>query len=672
MKKKTQSDDYKVFLNAKQHLSGAFGFEPLWMPDVAFPFQRDLTAWAINKGRAAIFADCGLGKTLIQLIWAENVARKTGQRVLILTPLAVAQQTVNEAHKFGIVAARSKEGELEEQIVVTNYDRLHRFNPEDFAGVVCDESSILKHYTGATQKQVTRFMSKMRFRLLCTATAAPNDFVELGTSSEALGELTYSEMLKRFFRQLDDKGQKKELKQQEFAEKAQQYYQKLSFRVSQTIGQWRLKHHAREDFWRWVASWARACRKPSDIGHDDTGYDLPRLIENVHVVDSKTPRDGWLFTVPAFGGQEEREERKHTLNERCELAAKLANHKSPVVVWCQYNYESEKLAEIIPNSFEVRGSDSMEYKEAVAEWFKGDLCACTHPLLRPKLAEWKNSHTNKNTTEPIKPSGLSNQNNGAKNTAKNEKNTCGHTTLPTKKSGQVMNPSLNAADKKRGSDIELTQNTAEKPSNQQNQTEKSTQPGELTPRCENTERHSKPMRKPSHHKAGGAQFADHPDLKTQGNTACMLTTATKQDNTEECCAQDATLGLESLGTQQKASEKHTCICGHVSGNRKLITKSKIFGFGQNWQHCNHVITFASHSYEQYYQSVRRCWRFGQEKPVTVDVIASEGESRVLANMQRKAAQADEMFSKLVLHMGDALSIKTKNTNTNKPTKPSWL
>lgn len=480
MKKKTQSDDYKVFLNAKQHLSGDFGFEPLWMPDVAFPFQRDLTAWATNKGRAAIFADCGLGKTLIQLIWAENVSRKTGQRVLILTPLAVAQQTVNEAHKFGIVAARSKEGELEEQIVVTNYDRLHRFNPEDFAGVVCDESSILKHYTGATQKQVTRFMSKMRFRLLCTATAAPNDFVELGTSSEALGELTYSEMLKRFFRQLDDKGQKKELKQQEFAEKAQQYYQKLSFRVSQTIGQWRLKHHAREDFWRWVASWARSCRKPSDIGHDDTGYDLPRLIENVHVVDSKTPRDGWLFTVPAFGGQEEREERKHTLNERCELAAKLANHKKPVVVWCHTKAEGDLLEKIIPGARQVAGRTPNDEKEEIYEQFALGNC------------------------------------------------------------------------------------------------------------------------------------------------------------------------------------------------RVLVIKPKIGAWGLNWQHCNHVITFASHSYEQYYQSVRRCWRFGQDKPVTVDVIASEGESRVIANMQRKAAQADEMFSKLVLHMGDALSIKHKNTNTNKPTKPSWL
>jgi hypothetical protein len=478
---------YETFLDAKRQLAGNFGFEPTFMPDQAFPFQRALIEWAVKKGRAAVLADCGLGKTLIQLAWAENIARETAGRVLILTPLAVSHQTVAEAAKFGIEATRSNAGELESRIIVTNYERLHHFSPEDFEGVVCDESSILKHYTGATQKTVTRFMAKIRFRLLCTATAAPNDFIELGTSSEALGELTHSEMLKRFFRQLDDKGQKNEAKKQDFAEKVEEmnekagvHYGKLSFRVAQTIGQWRLKHHARRDYWRWVASWARACRKPSDVGFSDEGYNLPPLVENSHTVAAEIPRDGWLFTLPAFGLGEEREERKHTLNERCELAARLVDHDRPAVVWCHTNAEGDLLERIIPGSRQIAGRTPPDEKEEIYREFEsGDL-------------------------------------------------------------------------------------------------------------------------------------------------------------------------------------------------RVLVIKPKIGAWGLNWQHCNHVVTFASHSYEQYYQSIRRCWRFGQTRPVTVDVIASEGEVRVLENMKRKAYQADVMFDALVREMNNALKIEVKERPTTKAEIPGWL
>jgi hypothetical protein len=211
--------DYQAFLNRKGQLTGMDGFDPVFMPEFLFDFQRSLVEWAVRKGRAAIFADCGLGKTPMQLVWAENVVRKTNKPVLILTPLAVAQQTEREARKFDIEAYRSQDGKHNGAIVITNYERLQHFDPTDFAGVVCDESSILKSFSGATRKRITRFMNKMPYRLLCTATAAPNDYVELGTSSEALGELSHSEMLKRFFQQLDDKGQKKETKQQDEAER---------------------------------------------------------------------------------------------------------------------------------------------------------------------------------------------------------------------------------------------------------------------------------------------------------------------------------------------------------------------------------------------------------------------------------------------------------------------
>lgn len=473
--------EYSEFLDRKTQCGADHGFDPVWMPPQLFPFQQALVDWACRKGRAAIFADCGLGKTFMQLTWAENVLRKTGGRVLILTPLAVAFQTVKEGEKLGIEVSHRRDGLKQgDGIVVTNYERLHHFNPDDFQGVVCDESSILKHYTGATQKTVTRFLSKVPYRLLCTATAAPNDWIELGTSSEALGELTNSEMLTRFFRYRDDKGQRQDSRDQEFAERSESYFGKLSFRVAQTIGQWRLKNHAVKTFWQWVASWARACRMPSDIGFANDGFILPPLNQRQHIITPKTAPDGYLFSVAAFGLAEEREERKRTLEQRCEFAAQLAAHSEPVVVWCHANAEGDMLEDMVPGCRQVAGKTLDDEKEEIYRDFAA---------------------------------------------------------------------------------------------------------GKL---------------------------------------------------------------------------------------RALVIKPKIGAWGLNWQHCAHVVTFASHSYEQYYQSVRRCWRFGQKRPVTVDVIATEGESRVIANMDRKAAQADRMFSALVAEMNQAKSEKSENPYTKKVEVPPWL
>ena len=473
--------NYEEFLDAKTHLKNDFGFLPVYMPDCLFDFQRALVEWATRKGRAAIFADCGLGKTFIQLVWAENVARHTSGRVLVLTPLAVSHQTVAEGEKLGVEVTHRREGvRASDRIVVTNYERLHYFNADDFQGVVCDESSILKHYSGKTQMAITRFMCKMPYRLLCTATAVPNDYVELGTSSEALGELSNSDMLTRFFRYRDDKGQKQDARENDFYELAESYYGKLSFRVSQTIGQWRLKKHAILPFWRWVSSWARACRKPSDLGFDDDKFILPPLTERMHVVKPDTPPDGLLFCVPAFGLYEERQERKRTITERCAFAAQLAAHDKPVVMWCHLNREGDVLAKMIPDARQVSGST--------------------------------------------------------------------------------------------------------------------------------------------------------PDLEKEG------------------IYQDFALG----------------------NIRALVIKPKIGAWGLNWQHCSHVITFASHSYEQYYQSIRRCYRFGQAHPVNVDIIATDGEQRVMENMARKAHQADTMFQTLVSEMRNAQIEHKEAHSTTVGEIPAWI
>jgi hypothetical protein len=460
--------DYAAFLARKAQLDGGSGFAPIWLPDFLFDFQADLVTWALRRGRAAIFADCGLGKTPMQLVWAENVVRHTNGRVLILTPLAVGGQTVREGEKFGIACHRSRDGVIPAgaRIIVTNYEQLHHFAPSSFDGVVCDESSILKHFSGATQKAVTRFLLKIPYRLLCTATAAPNDYIELGTSSEALGELGYSDMLTRFFRQTDNKARSRmnDVKAARAA-RAGDHYAKLAFRVAQQIGQWRLKGHAVTPFWQWVASWARACRTPSDLGYKDGLFRLPPLEQREHVFDPVRPGEGYLFTVPAFGLREERDERRRTLDERCEAVADLVRHDRPAVVWCHLNAEGDRLVRAIPGSRQVRGGDSDEEKEDAFRAFAA---------------------------------------------------------------------------------------------------------GEL---------------------------------------------------------------------------------------RVLITKPKIGAWGLNWQHCAHVVTFATHSYEQFYQSVRRCYRFGQERPVVVDIIATTGESHVIGNMLRKAEQADTMFQELVSHMQDAQSLR---------------
>jgi len=474
---------YEQFIDSKSQHGNACGFEPIELPPILKPFQRALCEWSIRRGRSAIFADCGMGKTLMQLAWADNVRRHSNGSVLICTPLAVASQTKREADKFGFEVERSQDGNHSGGIVVTNYERLENFKPEDFVGIVLDESSILKNIGGQTRKRLTRFMAKMPYRLLCTATAAPNDYVELGTSSEALGELSHSDMLKRFFAQLDDKGQRKETKQQEDAEaiirENPSYYQKLAFRVAQTIGQWRLKHHAVEHFWKWVASWARACRMPSDLGFDDAEFILPPLVETDHIIEAPKRPDR-LFHVPAKGIGEERDERRRTIGARCEFIASLANHDRPVAVWCHGNDEADAIEAAIPGAVQVAGRTSDDRKCEIYDDF------------------------------------------------------------------------------------------------------------------------------------------------SNGNL------------------------------------------------RVIVIKYKIGAFGLNWQHCSDVIGHASHSYEQYYQSIRRFYRFGQLRTVKVDTVATEGEVRVLANMRRKAERASNMFAQLVKHMRDAERIERENLYTKEIKVPTWL
>lgn len=458
-----QGASYAAFLERKTQSGGDTGFTPRMMPSALFDFQVDLVEWALRKGRAAIFADCGLGKTPMQLAWAQNVVEHTNGRVLIVTPLAVTAQTIREGEKFGIGCQRSQNGTAHPGITVTNYERLQHFTPGDFAGVVADESSAIKAFDGKRRALVTEFLRTMEYRLLCTATAAPNDHIELGTSSEALGELGYMDMLGQFFK--NDQGNLHAVRMWEGSK-------------------WRFKAHAERPFWRWVCSWARAMRRPSDLGYEDRAFILPDLVEREHIVEAIHKRPDMLFDLPAVGLQEQRAERRRTIRERCEsVAERVVDTGEPAVSWCHLNAEADLLESLIPDAVQIAGSDTDEAKE------------------------------------------------------------------------------------------------------------------------------------------------------------------------------EKFLGFSS---------------GEI---RVLVTKPRIGAFGLNWQHCAHMTFFPSHSFEQYYQGVRRCWRFGQSRPVVVDTIASTGERGVLRNLQRKSEAADRMFSMLVEYMN--LSQQRARSVSDygviaRPEVPAWL
>ncbi|UUW88362.1 DEAD/DEAH box helicase [Pimelobacter simplex] len=371
------STPYAAFLDARRQLADRGGFVPTHVPDHLFDFQQVLVDFAVRQGRAGMFADCGLGKTPMSLAWAQNVHEHTGKPILFLTPLAVGFQVVAEAHRFGYDAAQSRNGKVVAPVTVTNYEQLGKFDHADFGGVVCDESSILKAFDGTTRAQVTEFMRLLPYRLLCTATAAPNDYIELGTSSEALGGLGYTDMLTRFF-----------------TNKNRTVSSRSRFAATSRDVGWRLKGHAEEPFWRWVATWARAIRRPSDYGFDDGTFVLPELLERVHMVDARTSRPDALFDLPARGLREEREETRRSIAERCEAAAAALEDADHAVAWCHLNDESHRLTRLIDGAVEVAGADSPGVKEEkLAAFTRGEIrVLVTKPSIGAWGLNWQHAH----------------------------------------------------------------------------------------------------------------------------------------------------------------------------------------------------------------------------------------------------------------------------------------
>ena len=328
--------NYEEFLAAKRLEQKPCGFEPDCLNDNLFDFQRDIVAWACRKGRAAIFADCGMGKTIMQLAWADQVIRHRGGAVLIVAPLAVASQTVREGYTFGVPVNKCRtKDDLKDGINITNYEMLSHFEGVELSGVVLDESSILKSYSGATRNQIIGMFKFTPFKLACTATPAPNDYMELGNHSEFLGCMDRTEMLAMFF--IHDGGE---------------------------TSKWRLKGHAANRFWDWVSSWACMVTKPSDLGYDDGEFELPPIDIRMHVIDSGMNQQNRLFAVPELTLSAQQKARRGTVELKADSIAGYVNSSDDAwLVWCDLNAESEHLALSIPDAVEVRGADSLEWKE---------------------------------------------------------------------------------------------------------------------------------------------------------------------------------------------------------------------------------------------------------------------------------------------------------------------
>lgn len=348
--------DYCDFLKKKEYsiIDAGFDGDAMWLPNDIKPFQRDCVEYACRRGRSALFADTGLGKTLMQLSWAHRVMEFTNKPVLVLAPLCVAQQTVREGKKFGIDAEYMRnETNTDCMIHVTNYEMLKNFSPENYSGIVLDESSILKGMNGKLRKYITDFAVSIPYRLSCTATPSPNDFMELGTQSEFLGIMSQTEMLATFF-----------------------------IHDGSDTSKWRLKGHARKKFWEWLATWAIVIRTPADLGYDDAGYTLPKLHIIEHVIETEATNG--LFIDIAQGLQDRNKARRESVDLRAQKAAEIMQDWDCGIAWCNLNDESELITKMVDGCHEVTGSMTPDEKEKVLIGFSdGDIKKIS---TKPKIA----------------------------------------------------------------------------------------------------------------------------------------------------------------------------------------------------------------------------------------------------------------------------------------------
>ena len=600
---------YEKFLASKAILDSNTGIEcDVSIPEEMFAFQADITKWALRRGRAAIFAGTGLGKSFMELVWADQVVKHTGRPVLHLAPLAVTDQMASEAVKFGIAAQQVRtQADCLLGNNIVNFQKLDHFDLSRFGGVILDESSILKSTDGHYRTRLIAECQRIPFRLAATATPAPNDFMELGNHAEFLGVMSYTDMLATFFTHDGGETQK-----------------------------WRLKGHAENEFWRWMASWSVMLRTPSDLGYSNEGYDLPPLHLKRHAVGvdlHAAHNAGTLFPMVAETMQERLAARRATVEARIDQAFSLI-----------IGNICDKLAEC--GNQNTPNADAPNIKQTPLSGSVESLNAETQNKIRSTCE-------NITGTTPVGLNDL--QNNKPKSMNGAEKST--PQTRPTEKNASDLRESAPPNPEEM---VGLNLNT------------------ELAQTNTTTSLQNRAERVPSAEKGR--------------SDASMLTIATKAAKSEGFFAARAIPALDisrmtregliepwciwcNLNSEQDAlakalgplafsvsgsmpdDQKKAAILGWIAGERPImISKPSIMGFGMNFQHCHQCIFVGlNDSWEQYYQAIRRFWRFGQVNPVTAHLIADETEGNVVANLRRKEADADRMMAAMIKHTQDISS-----------------
>ena len=608
--------DYEVFVKNKRRSEVATGHAPGPLNEYLKPFQHAIVSWAIRRGRAAVFADTGLGKTIMQLSWASDVQSHTGGKVLILAPLAVSEQTIEEGSKFGIEIKRVPLGQdiPENGIWITNYERMDAIDFSELHGLILDESSILKAHDGKTRQRIISLSQSVPYRLSCTATPSPNDFEELGNQCEYLGVMMRTEMLATYF--VNDTGD---------------------------TGTWRLKGWGQSRFWEWMGTWAVVVRNPEDIGFDGAEYILPPLEYHEHVVEAGAVTDE-LFARPAQTLQERRKAQRDSLEARCMALADVVNADTsePWIIWCHLNDEADFLASLIPGSVNVQGSDSPEFKIASSRWFcyddslqNTDICDKLSTNEK-ELLGWtqiKNSDalTCASTTQPTKK-------NSGRNRLKNAQST---TKTESENTQQTQKCSANTVMLQKHGALQILKS-------------------ERVNESRSTELTDQNMTQCLQDKAGYAQYADQAIQATGEAEDSMLTIATEQATSEACYALHAITESENSRIQSNLCEAQSDTLSQPRKGRVLVTKVRMFGYGLNFQHCARMAFVGlDDSFEKFYQAARRCYRFGQKRNVQVHLFTSENEGQILANLKRKEEQHHQISANMIEHMKDIMNNELK-------------
>lgn len=630
--------NYDDFVRSKRRSEVATGHQPGELNEHLFDFQHAIVSWAVRRGRAAIFADTGLGKTLMQLSWAQEVASHTGHPVLVLAPLAVSEQTIEQGSMFGIDVQKHT-GDMEgPNVYITNYERMDSVQFDQLAGIVLDESSILKAHDGKTRQRIIDAAQSVPYRLSCTATPSPNDFEELGNQCEFLGVMSRTEMLATYF--VNDTGD---------------------------TGTWRLKGWGASKFWEWMGTWAVVIRNPSDIGFDGEKYRLPPLEYFEHVVEHEMEGED-LFGKPSMTLQERRKAQRDSIEARCKALATVVNADTnePWLIWCHLNDEAELLAELIPGSVNVQGSDSPDFKASSAMWFCGKNGDTLSQCFRDKLAkingegQCQKRHINKNTTSKTEKEDLLNQSNISKETRKSDQSTCESTQSKILKNLSARlnsnQPLMNVGEQ----NIQKIKSIGSKSSSQLKNGKHLIQTNDLISVCESMELQEMTTGLCLNRNQDDALYANQQITETQEQTDFMLTTVMQAEKSEDCFVCHATTGSENSKTQSNRLETQLSTLSQPRQGRVLISKPRMFGYGLNFQHCARMAFVGlDDSFEKFYQSVRRCYRFGQKRNVHVHIFTAASEGQILANIKRKEEQHHQMSENMIEHMRDIMNNELK-------------